>query len=160
MIRRVSNMSNPNECYFNGGMWDGKWLNVEPHVLQMFARRTLYTEKKVKVHRYERVDAKEMQFKEETFEVMPATKYIPRNELVIVRVEVVDTTKTGIAIPQSSLEGKKYIVEAVGPKVEDLLVGDQVLINGTKGEEWNYIPGCNDLIVTHQQFISLKIVGE
>ncbi len=150
-------MSNAVECYYNGGMWDGKFIPTNSGAMQEFARKTIYSEKKVIVHRYERVDSKEMQFKEETTEPMKDLVFRPRNELVIVRVETIDKNRAGIALPGTSLESKKYIVTSVGPKVEDLKVGDRVLINGEKGQEWQNIPGYNDLIVTHQQFVSLII---
>lgn len=74
---------------------------------------------------------------------------IPRGELVVVR-EVVRDEIGGIKMPENSLEGREHYVEAIGPKVEDLNVGDRVMMNGQKNVDWAYIPGCGSLIVINQ----------
>lgn len=150
-------MSNVTEFYFNGGVLDGQFINLPSGALQHVTKRVSYAKREVTVYRYERIDANNMQLKETTTQPLPPIKYRPRNELVLIRIETVDTNKAGIALPQQSLESRKYIVEAKGPKVEDLEVGDKVLMNGEQGQDWNYMPGCNDLLITHQLNVSLVI---
>lgn len=77
-------------------------------------------------------------------------KYIPRNDFVLIRIIQLDESPGGIVLPQISLEGKQYVVEAIGPKVEDLQIGDRVLMIGTAGEDYGYVPNRMDLLVIKQ----------
>ena len=83
--------------------------------------------------------------------------YIPRNDLVVIRVEVVN--KIGlVAVPERSKEGQKFYVHAVGPKVEGLKVGDRVIFGGSpQGGEVSWIPGAKGLMLTRQENILVVI---
>ena len=79
----------------------------------------------------------------------------PRNDFALIRVIMLDTNERGIAIPQGSMEGKQYLVEAIGPKVEGLKVGDRVLMVGQMGEDWGYLPGTKELLVLKESNVVL-----
>lgn len=90
---------------------------------------------------------------------MPLT-FHPRNDFVLIRIEEVGQTPSGIAIPQISVEGKKFLIEATGPDVEDLEVGDSVLMTGELGKDYSFLPGRNDLLVIRQGNVVLVIEEE
>ncbi len=84
--------------------------------------------------------------------------YIPRKDNVLVRIIVVD--KWGqVAVSQRSAEGKRYVVEAIGPDVksETLKVGDEVLLGGKVNENWAYLPGRSDLLIINEAAILLTV---
>lgn len=84
--------------------------------------------------------------------------YRPRNDFVVVRethTEILD----GLAMPQTSMEAKRWHVVAIGPKVEGLAVGDRVLMTGKVGEDWSPIPGAKGLAVIREGNVVL-IIGE
>ena len=82
--------------------------------------------------------------------------YRPRNDLVLSRV--VDTgEQRGILMPQQSIQGKRYLVEAIGPKVEDLQVGDWVFMTGQQKVDWDMLPFSNDLLTIRQENIILVV---
>lgn len=60
-------------------------------------------------------------------------KYIPRNDQVVIRMRPRGLSKGGVELPQSASEGWRHFVVAVGPKVEDLKVDDEVLVFGREG---------------------------
>lgn len=79
--------------------------------------------------------------------------YRPRNDFVLVRVK--KATERGLMMPDQAAQGKRYVVEAIGPEVEDLAVGEMVLMIGTEGENWGYLPNDHDLIIIKQASIAL-----
>ena len=83
-------------------------------------------------------------------------KYIPRNAMILVRRVQLGQTPKGIGVPDTSIEGVEHVVVAVGKKVEDLKEGDKVLINGTIGQDYAFLPNSKDLIITHDNNIVLK----
>lgn len=81
-----------------------------------------------------------------------STKYNPRNDFVIIRAVKRDATPTGIGIPQNSAWGEEYIVEAIGPKVENLKIGDKVMMIGSEQNgTMSRIPMTKDLMVTREE---------
>lgn len=78
----------------------------------------------------------------------------PRNDFVVVKVNTVDKVK-GIAVPQNSLQGQEYVVVRVGPKVENLNVGDKVLLTGREGSDWSFIPNFDKLLIIKEGNILL-----
>lgn len=86
-------------------------------------------------------------------------KFNPRNDLVIVRIVYVNSVK-GIAMPQSSIDGKEFHVVAFGPKVEGLKEGDKVMMTGNLNEHYHQIPGQSNLIIVKQECVLLTIEGE
>ena len=74
-------------------------------------------------------------------------KYQPRNDLVLIRRTPRGKVR-GLHMPDSAREGFKLIVEAKGPKVEDLTVGSEVRI-----------PGQTDLYLTREANV-LAVVEE
>lgn len=84
--------------------------------------------------------------------------YRPRNDYVLVELVDLGVSPGGVAIPQISSQGKKCIVLAVGPDVEDLEVGDSVQIVPTK-EVSNYfaLPSEKSMFLLRQELIAVVI---
>lgn len=78
-----------------------------------------------------------------------ATGIAPRGDNVLVRV-VQHGAHKGLAMPDRAVEGKEYVLMAKGPKVEELEIGDKVLMVGTMGVDWDFLPSCKDLLVIKQ----------
>jgi hypothetical protein len=74
----------------------------------------------------------------------------PRNDFVVVQQEVQEQVG-GIALPQSSQEGKRFVVKGVGPKVQDLDIEDVVVLKGVEHVDWAFVPGCGELIAIKEQ---------
>ena len=81
--------------------------------------------------------------------------YRPRNDYVLIRTTQAGISKTGLAFPDISLQGKEHIVHAVGPAVEGLKVGEKVLMVGKMGEDYAYLPNSKDLFIIKQANIVL-----
>lgn len=81
----------------------------------------------------------------------------PRNDYVLVRVSIREETEGGVALPQVSIQGKKFTVEAIGPKVEGLSVGDEVMMVGHHGANYYELPNSKDMIVIKQECIVLAM---
>lgn len=75
-----------------------------------------------------------------------AVNMVPRNDMALVRIVDIGQAR-GIAMPEVSIQGKEFIVVAVGPKVEKLESGDKVLMIGNVGDNYYPLPDCKDLIV-------------
>ena len=86
-------------------------------------------------------------------------KMIPRNDRVLCRIVKIDLVR-GMIMPDISQEGSQYIVEAVGPLVTDIKVGDKVLASGIKDVHWGFVPGHSDLFVIGEKDIPLIYVEE
>lgn len=79
----------------------------------------------------------------------------PRNDIVLIRVNFLDLDPvTGLQLPQQSPEAVQYFVEAVGPKVESLLVGDRVEVLLEKGS-FSVVPRHKNLIIVREANIAL-----
>ncbi len=87
-------------------------------------------------------------------------KVTPRNDYVVFRRVQRGTTLKGIHMPDKSLEGIDHVVEAIGPKVEDLKVGDKVLILGKLGEDYGELPNQKGLYLTRQNNIAIVMEYE
>jgi NADPH:quinone reductase-like Zn-dependent oxidoreductase len=83
--------------------------------------------------------------------------YQPRNDKVLVRVLSIGKSEGGVALPEISIEGKEFVVEAVGPKVEDLEVGDRVLMIGKINEDYCFLPRSHELLVIPEKNILLRV---
>lgn len=77
----------------------------------------------------------------------------PRNDFVLVRIVSIGETESGIQLPDYSIEGKEFVVDAIGPDVENLNVGDKILAIGTIGQDLVYLPRRKDLFLTKQNNI-------
>ena len=86
--------------------------------------------------------------------------YIPRNDCVLLRLEHADLSKGGVVIPEKSSEGWKWSVVAIGPKVEDLEVGNRVEVCGEVGKEIARLPGDEKLYVVREMYIILVVREE
>ena len=75
-------------------------------------------------------------------------KYRPRNNLVLIRRERIKVV--GLHMPDEAQEGNRLIVEAIGPQVENLYVGDVVLAIGTPGQDLVRIPTESNLFLTKE----------
>lgn len=85
--------------------------------------------------------------------------YHPRNDFVVIKAEKVGLVR-GLEMPQTSAESERYVVQAVGPKVEGLQPGDVVLVIGEKGLNWSMIPRERDLFVTREENIIMKVTED
>ena len=82
---------------------------------------------------------------------------LPRNDFVLIREEKSDPV-AGLYMPESSSEGKRHVVAAVGPRITDgLSVGDVVKIGGAEGVHWHRVPNFPDYLVIKQENIILII---
>ncbi len=79
----------------------------------------------------------------------------PRNDGVVIRRVKIGQTDKGVHLPDASIEGVRHIVVTKGPKVEDLEIGDNVLLMGTKGQDYGFIPNTSDLIFTKEGNLAL-----
>lgn len=87
-------------------------------------------------------------------------KLKPRNDWVIVRTVEVEKNKAGIVMPQTSIEGKRFIVEAVGEKVENLQPGDSVMLAGARDAQFFPVPKHQNLIAIKQEnvvFVEVEV---
>lgn len=84
-------------------------------------------------------------------------KYTPRNNMVLIRIVEIGKTTTGIQLPQYSVQGKEFIVEAIGPDVKKLNVGDKCLMLGAKNTTYFELPSSQDLIVMEEKHVCLVI---
>lgn len=82
----------------------------------------------------------------------------PRNDHVLVRVEKKDPGD-GIALPDTSIEGKRFVVVAVGPDVENLEPGDDVMMCGNLNKDYWEVPGEKNLLIIKQENV-LLVKGE
>ncbi len=86
-------------------------------------------------------------------------KYRPRGDFLIISEQVLEKVR-GLAVPQTSVEGKTWTVEALGPKVEDSVkVGDKVLIISTLFEHFVPVPSERGLYLTKCSNVAL-VVGD
>ena len=83
----------------------------------------------------------------------------PRNDYVLIRIQKLPIVD-GISFPDHSIEGKEFVVEALGPKVEGLAVGDKVMALGAKHVTFYEVPNSRDLIVIRQEHVVLVRKGE
>lgn len=79
----------------------------------------------------------------------------PRNDYVIVRRVMLGQTPGGVLTPDTSIEGVEHVIAAIGPKVENLNIGDKVLIIGTLGKDYGFLPNSKDLFVTKESNVVL-----
>ena len=81
--------------------------------------------------------------------------YQPRNNWVLIR----QIQEGEIALPDGSVAGYKHIVEAIGSKVEDLTVGDEVLALLLTGDAQNFVPVSQEkgLIATKESNVLLIV---
>ena len=85
--------------------------------------------------------------------------YKPRNDFVLFRV-VPRKLVRGLAMPDRASEGKDIVIEAVGPKVEGLKVGDRVQAIGTNGQDLVSVPGESGLFLTREANVVLILEGD
>ena len=87
-------------------------------------------------------------------EVKSVPKWRPREDFVLVQIS---QTKPGIIqFPQQSMESQTHTVLAVGPKVEHLQAGDEVLsLSPSSNPTHVNIPGRNDVYIIRQDNVAL-----
>ena len=81
--------------------------------------------------------------------------YCPRNDYVLVKIVDLGKSPGGVLTPQAAIEGKEFFVEAKGPDVKHLEVGDKVLMIGVLKEDYAYLPSSKDLILIKQANIPI-----
>lgn len=82
--------------------------------------------------------------------------YKPRNDFVLFRMISKDKIR-GLAMPQISEQAKERIIEAVGPDVVGLSVGQKVLVVGTIGSDVVPLPNEGNMFLTRQGNIIVTI---
>jgi hypothetical protein len=82
-------------------------------------------------------------------------RFQPRNDYVLIRRVTLGETPTGIAVADGTIEGVEHRVSAFGPDVKGLEVGDSVLLIGTLGSDYGFLPNSRDLLITKQQNVVL-----
>lgn len=82
--------------------------------------------------------------------------YEPRNDLVLISKKKRGTIR-GLHMPEASAEGIDFFVEAFGPLVTDLKVGDQVMLMGKSVEPFYPVPGETHLIICEQKLVAYII---
>ena len=82
--------------------------------------------------------------------------YRCRNDFVLIRV-INKGQAHGLAMPDKSAEGKERVVEAVGPKVDNLKVGDKVFVIGSMNQDVISLPGERDLFLTRETNVVLVV---
>lgn len=88
-------------------------------------------------------------------------KIIPLGKQVLIRMVHVDVNTQGIHVPQCSIEGKEFHVEATGTEcIKGLKVGDKVMFTGMKNSTYADVPGHPHLLVTNEDFVLLKFVED
>ena len=80
--------------------------------------------------------------------------YLPRNDFVLFRI-VNKRVVRGLLMPDASAQGQERVVVAVGPKVENLNVGDKVLVIGVVGQDTVPLPSDPSLYLTRESNIAL-----
>ncbi len=85
----------------------------------------------------------------------PVMQYLPRNTYVLVRRVKLGETPGGVLVPDASIEGVEHIVVAVGPKVEELAVGDKVLMIGQFNLHYSFLPNSKELIIIKEENVAL-----
>ena len=86
-------------------------------------------------------------------------KYQPRGNFVVFQQRNKGTLR-GVAIPDRAAEGKELVVIAIGPDVEDLAVGDLVLVIGAVGVDTITLPNERDLYMTRETNVALIVHPE
>lgn len=75
-----------------------------------------------------------------------------RNSYVILR-QVRLGRFGGLAMPDEAAQGMKFVVTSVGPKVEDLAEGDEVMIMGGRNENYFEVIGTRDLLIIDERLV-------
>jgi len=87
-------------------------------------------------------------------EISKKNKPRPRHDYVLLRCQAREDLGT-LKMPQNSAEGKEWFVEAVGPDVEDLKVGERVEASGQPKVDFWFVPGYSDLIVIKERNVQI-----
>lgn len=83
---------------------------------------------------------------------------VPRHDNVVIRKVARGESVGGVALPETSQEGIRFIVVAVGPEVKDLNVGDEIVPGGpTLQAEFYPVTGCKDLAVLNEKWCILVV---
>lgn len=87
-------------------------------------------------------------------------RYRMRHDQVLIKKTRVERVH-GLFMPEASIQGNQFIVQAVGPDVrDDLKVGDVVLMKGVRGAEYCELPNDNSLLVIADENIMLVVEPE
>ena len=83
-------------------------------------------------------------------------KYQPRHDFVVFRM-VERGIVRGVVLPDIARDSKRLVVEAIGPEVEDLKIGDVILALGQLGVEYSQLPHEKDLFLIRETSVALVI---
>lgn len=84
-------------------------------------------------------------------------KYIPRNDIVLLRKQKITARDSGLVMPDQADEGWAVFVEAVGPKVKELKPGDRVMALASEAGGMARVHGERDLWITREDNIMLVL---
>jgi hypothetical protein len=82
-------------------------------------------------------------------------RYTMRNDLVLLRRTIEKVG--GLVMPDLSSEGKVYTVIGMGPKVENLEIGDVIFLFAEKGDPFFNIPEEEDLLSVREKNIGCVV---
>ena len=82
-----------------------------------------------------------------------------RGDLVLVRKQKRGIVR-GLAMPERSAEGMDFFVEGFGPDVQDLKLGDQIMLMGKGTEQFYPCPGYPNHLVAKQELVAYVILPE
>lgn len=83
-------------------------------------------------------------------------KYTMRNDMVLIRKQPKGKVR-GLHMPAASAEGVDFFVEAFGPEVKNLEIGDQIMLMGSGEEKFYPVPGDTTLLVAQQKLVAYVI---
>ena len=87
-------------------------------------------------------------------------KYRCRKDFVLFRFVDKGKSSGGVHIPEIAEQGKQRVIVAIGKDVDDLFIGDEVLVIGAIGENVIPLPDEKDLFMTRENNVALVITKE
>ena len=86
-------------------------------------------------------------------------KWHPRNDFVLIRIDKVVKAEDELAFSDHAIQGKEFVVEAMGPLVEGLEIGDKVMMLGNLGATFFELPNDRNRIAIKQEHVVLVLEG-
>lgn len=89
----------------------------------------------------------------------PGLELEPLLDCIIVRMSrILSKDKKDLVLPDTSIEGKRFTVVAVGVGCKSgIAVGDRVILSGTEGVSFDWIPGFKNLLAAKESALRIAI---